>query len=620
MLMRSVREIGSDPAPRLLIVDRDESNVAWLIDNLLGKFRIHREVWGPQLVAIIDTLAPVLIVVGTDSEDLANSDWLAALEDRESLPILYLSAHGDPTCGVSALQHLHRHMTSDDLLQRINEAIAGDKQLPAVSTAGSSPTMSRGEAAGIQRLLEVAREFGSQTDLAGASRVLQRTLLEFLKADRAYCLFYSASDESLWTATDNAAWSVAREFSSRQGLAGDVARTGTTVRIEEAALDPRYDKASDDPQGVGNEHIIAHPLRDPAQEVHAVLLAIRSGDKELFSEHDEGICHWLTDQLAPLTAQLIMQLEVASVLKEAQEQPLFREEAAIAYANIGKKGDVVRVSPPWIGWAYWALVMVMLMFGALLVSAELPNYSSGPMVLTESGRTEVFAPVAGSIESIDVRPGQRIVAGQRLATFYAPEENSQLTRLDLEWQSSIRSYLANRADQGARSAVSSLRLQRDQLLDKLTLRAPHGGIVNDLQVVSGQHTERGDGLLSISQPGERLGVIAFLPGADRPQLQVGMTLRMTLQGYPRNHVDLVIESVSKDVMGRAEASRALGHGLADSVQLPASAVVVRAALLERSFKVDGESYQYSHGMLGLAEVKLRSEPAIRTLIPALGRR
>ena len=48
-------------------------------------------------------------------------------------------------------------------------------------------------------------------------------------------------------------------------------------------------------------------------------------------------------------------------------------------------------------------------------------------------------------------------------------------------------------------------------------------------------------------------------------------------------------------------------------------VVVRARLEDRYFTADDETFAYNDGMLGIAEVRLRSERIIETLIPGLKR-
>ena len=58
--------VHSGAIPRLLIVDSNESHVAWLIDQLLGVFSIHKENLGPDLVTTVKTLAPALIILGED--------------------------------------------------------------------------------------------------------------------------------------------------------------------------------------------------------------------------------------------------------------------------------------------------------------------------------------------------------------------------------------------------------------------------------------------------------------------------------------------------------------------------------------------------------------------------
>ena len=396
--------------PRLLIVDGDESHVVWLIDQLLGIYSIHKADRGPELVMTIKTLSPALVILGEDASE--DSELRNALDGPKAPRLVHFVNSGLSANTPNSNRCIDSGMSKDALVTQLEIALSEERREPKESVQTDAAKMTAGEAAGVQRLLEVAREFGAQSDLAGASKVLERTLLEFLHADRAHCLFYNADDSSLWTETDKTAWAVARDVSSETGIAGHVARTARTVRASKASADARYANATDDPEGAGDERIIAHPLLDPNGDVHAVLLAVRSAKQEEFSEHDEGICHWLTKQLAPLTAQLAMQLEVAEVLEEAQGQRIFRQEAALAQAANTTSGDVVRVSPPWIGWSYWGLVLVLLGLAVFVCLAEIPDYSSGPVVIRESGRTEVLSPVSGNIENVLVTSGQRIQAGQ----------------------------------------------------------------------------------------------------------------------------------------------------------------------------------------------------------------
>jgi membrane fusion protein (multidrug efflux system) len=329
------------------------------------------------------------------------------------------------------------------------------------------------------------------------------------------------------------------------------------------------------------------------------------------------VCRWLAQQLAPLVAQLAMHVAADSVLESATgDDRLFRREAAAAHATRGRRGDVVRVSPKWIGWSYWLVVVLLAAAGAFVIIARVPDYSSGIAVINQSDRSEVVAPVSGNLVDIHVKAGEMVEAGQLLATFYAPSESTQLKALESEWEAALRAYLSNRAEVNARTTVANIRSRREQLLDKLAVRADRPGVVSQPRVEVGQKITVGDSVMSIDHGG-RMQVIAFLPGADRPQLREGMSLRLQLDGYPRDHLELIVSSIGNDVIGPNEAQRRLGPQLAGSVPVTGSVVLVFAELASSSFEVDGEALDLTHGMKGLAEVELRSERIIKLLIPGM---
>ena len=70
-------------------------------------------------------------------------------------------------------------------------------------------------------------------------------------------------------------------------------------------------------------------------------------------------------------------------------------------------------------------------------------------------------------------------------------------------------------------------------------------------------------------------------------------------------------------MAPAEARRYLGDEIADAVQFPGPVVKVEAHLPSDTFEAEGKVRQYHDGMLAQAEVRIRSERVLVTLIPAL---
>ena len=80
---------------------------------------------------------------------------------------------------------------------------------------------------------------------------------------------------------------------------------------------------------------------------------------------------------------------------------------------------------------------------------------------------------------------------------------------------------------------------------------------------------------------------------------------------------LTVESIGDEVVGPAEAKRFLGPGIGDAVPLTGSVVFVTARLPAPSFEADGRTYAYHDGILGTAEVRVRSEKVLFALVPAL---
>ncbi len=55
------------------------------------------------------------------------------------------------------------------------------------------------------------------------------------------------------------------------------------------------------------------------------------------------------------------------------------------------------------------------------------------------------------------------------------------------------------------------------------------------------------------------------------------------------------------------------------MRLPGSVVLVRGRLSAAEFTVDDQTFRYHDGMLGNAEVRIRSERILYTLVPGMRR-
>jgi multidrug resistance efflux pump len=324
---------------------------------------------------------------------------------------------------------------------------------------------------------------------------------------------------------------------------------------------------------------------------------------------------------APLLDQLSTHVEGQQLLEEPEQAQLFRAEAVQAL-TARNWGDVMRVSPSWVSWLYWALVALLLGSVAFLTFGTLATYSAGPAVIRSMARTSITSRTAGNVTAIEVVPGDRVAAGATIVRLDDVDQRAAVDRLRREFESQLRNHMADPADATADGSLRALRQQLDQArtaLEERSIRVPVAGVISDIRVRPGQHVEPGDVAASTVDGSAALEVVALMPGEDRPQLAPGMGLRVELDGYRYAYQTLVIDSVSSDVIAPNEARRVLGAEVAESMKLGGPVVLVRGRLPSSAFEVDGRTYHYHDGMLGTAEVRVDEERIVYALFPGLRR-
>ena len=592
--------------PCIALVGCSEGVAKWLAEPVaaLGE---RLEVSRPQdlrehLASGIDA-----IIVEATSGDETAFDPVFELVGRD-VPVLVAVASGgpEPPEDPRVFYVLRPSLPASDVVALIRGAI----HRAAPATTIPSPA----DAERLQRILAASARFVGASDLAEAAKVAELSIRGFVTADRVHCLFHDAESGALWSETEEG-----REGQATAGIAGFVARTGEAVTVERAASDPRYDARVDDPKGDGSARLLMVPVGD-RNGVHAVFVAARTGAPP-FSRVDRETMVTFAERAGPMMHHLALLVEAEAILR-AQRERLFRTEPLRNQAGLGHRGDVVRVSPGWIRWAYWLLVALTLASLVYLVVGEVDQYSTGPAIVRVHERTELAAQSSGPLLAVHVSAGQHVPTGTPLASLDDTALQAELRRVRRELDTQLRKRMLDPADTVATQALISLRGQERGVLDRIELRqirAPHPGTVSDLRVRAGQHIEVGDVVMSLVHDDERRRVIALLPGGDRPQLHPGMSLRLELRGYRYAYQNLVIEEVSNEVIGPAEAQRFLGPQLQDSVAVPGPVVMVQAALPSKSFVAEDETYDYHDGMLAVAEVRVRTESILELFFPALKR-
>lgn len=483
-----------------------------------------------------------------------------------------------------------------------------------------SPPHSPGEARDAQRAINAARKLAAAQDLLQCEQTVVEILIELLEVDRAYCLYYDHESGSIWSEA-KLHGATGDERKALAGLAGFAAITGRIAVADQVGADPRFVGMIDDPDGDSLDRLIAHPVYGADGFTHAIMIATRRGRRAPFGANDQVLLARFAKLVTPILDQLQIQVTAQAILEDAAgDGGLFRREAAEAQA-MPRWGDVVRVSPGWLSWAYWFLVLLLAGSVAFIVIARVSTYSEGPALIRSNARTIVTARSAGVVESVEVVPGDKVTPGMVIARFDSTDQQLAVTRLEREFETQLRNHMLDPADSAADNALRTVRNELDTArtaLDERLIRANATGMLGDVRVRTGQLVEPGNVVASVVDNSKGLEVMALLPGEDRPQLTKGMEIRIELVGYRYAYQTLIIDEV-REVVSPNEARRVLGAEVADSLRITGPVVPVRGRLPSHEFVVDGRTFRYHDGMLATAQVRVRSEPIVFALIPGTRR-
>ncbi len=299
---------------------------------------------------------------------------------------------------------------------------------------------------------------------------------------------------------------------------------------------------------------------------------------------------------------------------------LFRDEALQQYQQRQSDSHVLRISPRWTDATYRVLCACLLALLLYAIFSHKTEYASGPAVIRRVDPVELTALLPGSVDAVEVIPGQRVRMGDILLRFHAESEESELRELRSRFDLELVQLLRDPESASARNALSNLRTEiarGEARLEQRLLRSPVDGSVQDILVRPGQHTQAGHRLLSLSSGKARHELIAFLPGRYRPLLRPGLPLRLKVSGFSHAYVDLEVSEVAEEVVGPTAVRRFLGTEVADAVPLTGPVFVIRATLADNAFRSDGDEHSFYGGMQGTADVGVRRRSLLVTLIPGL---
>jgi len=487
-------------------------------------------------------------------------------------------------------------------------------QAPTFVDASSEwADQSRALVAGVRRL-------AMQSDLLGMAEVAAETAAELGHASRARCYYFHAEESVLWTHEGE-------EFSASEGLSGAAARSARVQVIECAQRSPIYRREVDDRSGSGTERILAQPIVAASGETHAVVVIARNSAIHPFSAPEIALLGLWAEQVAPL----FHMLHVEGQADEAQLQAglagrhgIYREEAL---ESLGAAEDDFGVFfdrlPGSTRYPYLLALLVALVAGLFFSLVQVREYASGPAFIVSTVRRDVAATHAGVVGSVLVAPGDLVSEGQLLATYAAQDQRAELVRAQTELDRSLLTRLRDPSDQTLELAVARARANRERAqarVEKASLRATAAGRIGDVRVEPGRAVQAGQVLLTIASDDAREPVVrALVPGRHRPTLEIGQPFTLDLDGFSNASQRLRVTAISEEVLGVGEIQRVLGPKIADALAIAGPMIIVEARLGGAEFEADGRSWTLHEGMVGHADIAVRSKPIAYLLFAGLER-
>lgn len=546
-----------------------------------------------------------------------SADTVAMVVDHLP-PTIAVVVIGDPATPHARAAHVITREWRDFDVRVLLTALAVGHPAPELPLP---PPQNPNEARDAQRAIAATRKLTAAADLLQCESTVVEILIELLEVDRAYCLYYDHESLSIWSEA-KLQGPAGDERRAIAGLAGFAAVTGRVAVAEAAGRDPRFVGLIDDPDGDAGDRMIAQPVYGADGFVHGVMVATRRARRPPFGPQEQVLLARFAKLVSPILDQLQIQVAAQAILEDAAgDGGLFRREAAEAQA-MPRWGDVVRVAPGWLSWAYWLLVILLAGSVAFVVIGKVSTYSEGMAVIRSSARTVTTARVGGIVSTVEVRQGDPVSPGMVLARFDDTDQRLAVARLEREFETQLRRHMLDPGDTGADSALRTVRNELDAsrtAMEDRLIRASAAGSIGEVYLRPGQRIEPGGIVASIVDNSKGLQVIAVLPGEDRPQLAEGMDLRLELVGYRYAYQTVRIERLSPDVLAPNEARSMVGPEVADSLRITAPVIIAYGQLPSTAFEVDGRQYRYHDGMLGIAQVRVRSEPIVFALIPGARR-
>lgn len=175
-----------------------------------------------------------------------------------------------------------------------------------------------------ERLTEASYALHTSLDLREVLRLILRTAAEGVGAERGTVFLFTDDRTQLWSEVVSGSAPIEIRLPVGQGIAGHVAASGETIRVEDAYADPRFDRSWDERSGFRTRQILCAPVRNRAGEVVGCFQLLNK-ERGAFGPEDEAF-------LAGLSIHAALAVENARLHAQSLERERQTREIEMALA------------------------------------------------------------------------------------------------------------------------------------------------------------------------------------------------------------------------------------------------------------------------------------------------
>lgn len=150
----------------------------------------------------------------------------------------------------------------------------------------------------LNSLLEISAAMNSEKNLNSLLSLIVSETTKVLGAERTTLYLYDLDKEELWSLIAQGEKVGEIHLKLGQGLAGYVAQTKESIKIDDAYSDPRFNKEVDKKTGFVTHNMLVVPLLNLEDEVVGVMQVINKKGDEPFSGFDMELLHALATHAA----------------------------------------------------------------------------------------------------------------------------------------------------------------------------------------------------------------------------------------------------------------------------------------------------------------------------------